>query len=52
VGIRQRWCRPAATTLRANAAPLRDVADWLHPFERFWRQRLRALADLLDEQPE
>ena len=35
-----------------QAAPLRDVADWLHPFERFWRQRLHALADLLDEQTE
>jgi DNA-binding transcriptional ArsR family regulator len=33
-----------------NAAPLRDVADWLHPFERFWRERLHALADLLDEE--
>jgi DNA-binding transcriptional ArsR family regulator len=21
-----------------------------HPFERFWRERLRALSDLLDEQ--
>jgi DNA-binding transcriptional ArsR family regulator len=28
-------------------APLREVADWLHPFERFWRERLVALSDLL-----
>jgi uncharacterized protein YndB with AHSA1/START domain len=26
--------------------PLAEVSDWLHPFERFWRQRLRTLADL------
>ena len=32
-----------------EAAPLEQVANWVHPFERFWRKRLRALADLLDE---
>jgi DNA-binding transcriptional ArsR family regulator len=32
-----------------NPAPLQDVAAWLHPFERFWREHLRALADVLDE---
>jgi uncharacterized protein YndB with AHSA1/START domain len=26
--------------------PLAEVSDWLHPFERFWRQRLRTLADI------
>jgi DNA-binding transcriptional ArsR family regulator len=34
-----------------DAEPLRDVAHWLRPFERFWRERLHALADLLDETP-
>jgi uncharacterized protein YndB with AHSA1/START domain len=29
--------------------PLADVGDWLHPFERFWRDRLRTLADILKE---
>jgi DNA-binding transcriptional ArsR family regulator len=33
-----------------NAAPLREVAAWLHPFERFWRERLGALAAVLDEE--
>ena len=33
-----------------DAAPLREVADWLHPFEQFWRSRARALADLLDDE--
>jgi DNA-binding transcriptional ArsR family regulator len=32
-----------------DATPLREVADWLHPFERFWRERLTVLAQLLDE---
>ena len=36
---------------RLVAEPLADVGDWLHPFERFWRHRLRTLADLLEEDP-
>jgi DNA-binding transcriptional ArsR family regulator len=34
------------------AGPLAEVDAWLHPFERYWRQRLRDLADVLDEQEE
>jgi DNA-binding transcriptional ArsR family regulator len=30
--------------------PLAQVDDWLHPFERYWRDRMRALSDLLDEE--
>jgi DNA-binding transcriptional ArsR family regulator len=30
--------------------PLAEVNDWLHPFERYWRERLRALRDVLDEE--
>ena len=33
-----------------EAEPLAEVDAWLHPFERYWRQRLRDLADVLDEQ--
>jgi DNA-binding transcriptional ArsR family regulator len=33
---------------RLDATPLRDVADWLNPYEKFWRERLRVLAQLLD----
>lgn len=33
-----------------EAAPLAEVEDWLHPFERLWRQRLRRLRDILDEE--
>lgn len=31
-----------------EAVPLAEVQDWLHPFERFWRDRLSALGDVLD----
>ncbi|WP_199432088.1 ArsR/SmtB family transcription factor [Qaidamihabitans albus] len=30
--------------------PLREVADWLTPYERFWREKLTGLRDLLDEE--
>jgi DNA-binding transcriptional ArsR family regulator len=30
--------------------PLAEVGEWLHPFERYWRARLRSLRDLLDEE--
>lgn len=33
-----------------NAEPLAEVGTWLHPFERYWRDRLRSLADTLDEE--
>lgn len=33
-----------------RAARLEEVSDWLHPFEHYWKQRLDALADLLDEE--
>jgi DNA-binding transcriptional ArsR family regulator len=34
-----------------TAEPLANVNDWLHPFERFWRERLRRLADITEENP-
>ncbi|WP_037574937.1 ArsR/SmtB family transcription factor [Phaeacidiphilus oryzae] len=33
-----------------TAEPLSEIGEWLHPFERFWRARLRALADHLDRE--
>jgi DNA-binding transcriptional ArsR family regulator len=35
---------------RVEAAPLRGVADWLHPYERFWRGHLGQLRRMLDEE--
>lgn len=32
-----------------TAEPLVAVSDWLHPFERFWRDRLRTLAERMEE---
>jgi DNA-binding transcriptional ArsR family regulator len=33
------------------AEPLADVQDWLNPFERYWRARLAALRDVVEENP-
>ncbi|MFE1314451.1 ArsR/SmtB family transcription factor [Streptomyces sp. NPDC058755] len=33
---------------RLEAAPLAEVQDWLHPYERFWRDQLKGLGALLD----
>jgi DNA-binding transcriptional ArsR family regulator len=33
-----------------EAGPLAEVQEWLHPFEHYWRGRLRALGELLDAQ--
>ncbi len=30
--------------------PLAQVGEWLHPFERFWRERLRAFADVMEDE--
>jgi len=45
--VERRHGRERLYQLRAE--PLREVADWLTPYERFWRERLTALRDLLDE---
>jgi DNA-binding transcriptional ArsR family regulator len=33
-----------------TAEPLAAVGEWLHPFERYWRGRLRSLRDLLEDE--
>jgi DNA-binding transcriptional ArsR family regulator len=35
-----------------QAGPLAEVGEWLHPFERYWRDRLGSLADVLAEEEE
>jgi DNA-binding transcriptional ArsR family regulator len=35
---------------RLEGRPLLDLQDWLHPYEIFWRRRLAALHDVLDEE--
>ncbi|HVC60903.1 MAG TPA: metalloregulator ArsR/SmtB family transcription factor [Acetobacteraceae bacterium] len=34
---------------RLEAAPLKDAADWLEHYRRFWEQSLDRLGDYLDE---
>lgn len=34
---------------RLTAAPLAELEQWLHPFERFWRARLSVLAKTAEE---
>jgi DNA-binding transcriptional ArsR family regulator len=31
-------------------APLEELGTWLHPFEHYWRTRMSALSDVLDDQ--
>jgi len=33
-----------------DAEPLREVGEWLGPYEQFWRAKLAGLRDLLDEE--
>jgi DNA-binding transcriptional ArsR family regulator len=33
-----------------RAEPLQELADWLHPYERFWREKLANLRHLLDQE--
>ncbi|MGY4831463.1 ArsR/SmtB family transcription factor [Sphaerotilaceae bacterium SBD11-9] len=40
---RQAQWRPC----RLEASPLREVADWVEPYRRFWEQRLDRLDDYL-----
>lgn len=35
---------------RLEAEPLAEVGQWLHPFEHYWRTRMRSLRDLLEEE--
>ena len=35
---------------RLNPEPLRAVAEWVQPYERFWADKLAALGDYLEEQ--
>jgi DNA-binding transcriptional ArsR family regulator len=35
---------------RLEPAPLRELSEWLLPYERFWREKLSNLRELLDEE--
>ncbi|MDI3339842.1 MAG: metalloregulator ArsR/SmtB family transcription factor [Sphaerobacter sp.] len=40
------------TRYRLNAAPLREIQEWVSFYERFWAQRIDSLKDLLEEDNE
>jgi DNA-binding transcriptional ArsR family regulator len=42
-GLVRRVRRGREHTLELDARPLRDVARWVHRFERFWSERLDRL---------
>lgn len=37
------------TRYHLNAAPLREIREWLSFYEQFWTQRIERLKDLLEE---
>ncbi len=37
---------------RVEPEPLHDLRSWLSPFERYWRERLSALGEVLDAMPD
>ena len=39
------------TRYRLNAAPLREIQDWVSVYERFWTDRLDRLKHLLEDEP-
>lgn len=38
------------TRYRLNAAPLKQIQDWVSYYERFWKQKLTKLNQILEEQ--
>lgn len=37
---------------RLDPAPLAQVSDWLHPYEVYWKERMRSLNEVLSEENE
>lgn len=35
---------------RIDAAPLREIAEWVGKYERFWSEKLAALGEYLEEE--
>jgi DNA-binding transcriptional ArsR family regulator len=36
---------------RLNPEPLKEVSDWVNPYEQFWQEKLDALGKYLEENP-
>lgn len=50
-GLVQRTVQGRTHQVRLDAHPLHAGAEWLRHYERFWNQRLDALAALLETEP-
>jgi DNA-binding transcriptional ArsR family regulator len=37
------------STYHLTPEPLAEIGEWLHPFEKYWRHRLRSLAEVAEE---
>ena len=48
-GLITRGCAAQCRPCRLEAAPLKDAADWLEAYRRFWKQSLDRLEDYLRE---
>jgi DNA-binding transcriptional ArsR family regulator len=48
-GLISRGRRAQSRPCRLEAAPLREVADWVEHYRRFWEQSFDRLDDYLDE---
>lgn len=35
-----------------DEGPMREISDWLHPYEAYWRDRLRTLRMVVEEDEE
>jgi DNA-binding transcriptional ArsR family regulator len=49
VGLVSEQARGRQRIYRLNAGSLSEVEAWLHPFERYWRDRMDALNKTLSE---
>ncbi len=36
---------------RLNPEPLKEVSEWMNPYEQFWQEKLDALGKYLEENP-
>ena len=36
---------------KLNPDPLKEVSDWMNPYEQFWQEKLDALGKYLEENP-
>lgn len=50
VGLISEEVRGRQRFYHLNAAPLSAVENWLHLFERYWQQRMRALKETLTKE--